>query len=118
MEHSEVLELSKRVKEAFEKASAKYGGKSEYTEDIKIESYCTPLDSEVSKRFDAACRKNGIESPKFIKTFGGSDNNNFANHGISGLVIASAMYDVHTTHEYTRVEDLVKLAGICISLAT
>ena len=49
---------------------------------------------------------------ELVETYGGSDQNNFARHGIEGLVVASAMHEVHTTNEYTCVDELVKVAEL------
>ena len=54
--------------------------------------------------------------PKFEKTFGGSDNNVFALHGIEGLVIATSMNQVHSCQEYTSIPEIRRVAQIVVNL--
>ena len=65
----------------------------------------------------AAIERAGIK-PVLSGSFGGSDNNQFAQHGGRGIVIASAMYNCHTVHEYTRISDMVQVARIVMNLMT
>ena len=51
-------------------------------------------------------------------TFGGSDNNVVALHGLRGLVLAAAMELVHTTEEYTTVAELARSAELTLKLMT
>ena len=60
----------------------------------------------------------GLGAPTLVTTFGGSDNNNFAANGIRGVVLACAMFDVHTVHEYTTVSDLSRSAELVTELMT
>ena len=53
----------------------------------------------------------------FEKTFGGSDNNVFAQHGIEGLVIATSMNQVHSCAEYTKIPEIAQVARIVANLA-
>ncbi len=71
----------------------------------------------VVMKYEEACNK--LEIPtKYIKTFGGSDNNNFVLHGITGIVIACGMNKVHSTEEYTLVSELIKCSKIVYELMT
>ena len=57
------------------------------------------------RRFRRACER--LKLPvRLVPTFGGSDQSNLARHGISGLVLASAMEQVHSCAEYTTVSGL------------
>ena len=60
----------------------------------------------------------GLGPAKLVTTYGGSDNNNFAAHGIRGIVMASAMENVHTVNEYTTVEALTRCAELTLRLMT
>jgi tripeptide aminopeptidase len=51
-------------------------------------------------------------------TLGGSDNNHFVRNGIRGIVVACGMNEVHTTKEYTTVDQLEKSASLALSLIT
>ena len=47
-----------------------------------------------------------------METFGGSDQSNLSLHGIPGLVLASAMEQVHSCEEYTQVSELLRLTKL------
>ena len=49
---------------------------------------------------------------RLVKTCGGSDQSNLSLHGISGLVLASAMELVHSCQEYVEIQELVRLVGL------
>ena len=70
------------------------------------------------RRFREALRRLGLGPAELITTFGGSDNNNLAANGIRGLVIFSAMNDVHTVHEYTTAQQLADCAALILTLMT
>ena len=62
-------------------------------------------------RFRRACEKLGF--PGVLEpTFGGSDQSNLSLHGIQGLVLASAMEQVHSCGEYTTVSGLETVAEL------
>lgn len=73
---------------------------------VHIEAYSIGKEEPVVGRFARACKKLGL-SGNLIGTFGGSDNNVFAKHGIRGLVLSCGMYQVHSIEEYTTMADLV-----------
>ncbi len=82
-----------------------------------IRAYETDIEHELVRDYEEACKLAGI-TPAPGKTFGGSDNNILAEHGIPGIVIANAMNDVHTCHEYTHIDDIAKVTEIMINLLT
>ncbi|MDR0813361.1 MAG: M20/M25/M40 family metallo-hydrolase [Oscillospiraceae bacterium] len=86
-----------------------------FTEHIK--AYETPEDSPAAARFRKACA--ALDLPcKLEKTFGGSDNNHLVNAGIDGIVVASAMYDCHSTREHTRLQGMETVAELIVRLVT
>ncbi|MCR5477046.1 MAG: M20/M25/M40 family metallo-hydrolase [Lachnospiraceae bacterium] len=117
LEHEKALELAERVKAVFAETAARYGAAAEVSALEQIRAYRTAPDSEAAADFHKACRETGLGEGELVDTFGGSDNNHFARHGIEGLVVASAMQSVHTTEEYTTVSDLVKTAQLAVALA-
>ncbi|MCR4904132.1 MAG: M20/M25/M40 family metallo-hydrolase [Butyrivibrio sp.] len=116
LEHDKALDQEKHVKEIFDNVAKKYGGEAAFESTIQIKSYRTSKDSEAVKRFEAACLKIFSKEGELIETYGGSDHNHFAQHEIEGIVVASAMQDVHTTSEYTTIDDLYKVAELAIEL--
>jgi tripeptide aminopeptidase len=71
--------------------------------------------SNTVQRFINACKELKYDI-SLTKTFGGSDNNNFVKNGINGIVIACGMEQVHTCHEYTNIEELVKSTKLLLKL--
>ena len=80
-----------------------------------IHAYATPEDSPVVRRYLRVCRSLGLET-ELVTTFGGSDNNVLALHGISGIVAASAMHACHTCSEYTTLREMTQVARIVAGL--
>ena len=82
-----------------------------WEEEIHIQAYETLLESKAVKEFENAVKAVG-PSPKLEKTFGGSDQNVFAQKGIEGIVVANSMYNVHSVEEYTNLFEMEKVVEI------
>jgi tripeptide aminopeptidase len=80
-------------------------------------AYRTDPEHNVVKRFENACKQNGIPI-HLSQTFGGSDNNCLAQHGIIGIVLATAMNNCHTCAEYTSEQELERAASLAFNLMT
>lgn len=106
-----------RIRDRFQQIALKYNAKVVFNFNIDATAYCVEDTEPVVKRFLTVCKELGYES-KLTKTFGGSDNNNFLKHGIKGIVLACGMNQVHSTEEYSDVEELVKSTKIVIGLMT
>ena len=96
----------------------KYGVSYELDVEENIKAYEIGHDSFTVKRFSSVLRDLGYGEPILVNTFGGSDNNSFNKHGIEGIVVANAMNDVHTTHEFFSIDEFVKSAKIALGLIT
>lgn len=103
--HERALQLAAAVKDAFETEAKAAGASWKAEVNIDLTAYRTDEDAPVVRRFVRACGRLGLEA-ELTRTFGGSDNNNFAGHGISGIVLSCGMYEVHSVREYTTVRDL------------
>ena len=69
-------------------------------------AYETPVESRTVKDFLKACEKTGLPGT-LTETFGGSDNNSFAKHGIEGLVLSCGMYQASLPQmNITKIKDL------------
>lgn len=106
-----------RVEEAFAQAAQSAGAQSSLTHRIVVHGYETPADHPVVARFASACRALSVPC-ELVATFGGSDNNHFARHGIIGLVLATAMNDCHSTREYTTVQELTRITALTAHIMT
>lgn len=117
LSHDRALEISNELHEVFEKVANEAHGKLEYNTSFGCIAYKIEENESVVTAFEEVCTELNIKS-EFISTFGGSDNNNFVNNGIRGIVIACGMNDVHSTNEYTSIDDLTKTTNIVMKLMT
>jgi|AGTN01.3.fsa_nt_gi peptidase T-like protein len=115
--HEKAVRQAQLAREHFERSAARRGAAVEFTSRCGCQAYETPLSHRVVKRFEQACRSQGL-SPVLQRTFGGSDNNYFAQHGIAGIVVATAMNNCHSCGEYTTQDELLRAAGLTASLMT
>lgn len=115
--HEKAVQQVERVRALFERAAARAGASVDWTSRIGGMAYETPRDHPVVIRFEQACRKQGL-LPLLQRTFGGSDNNYFARHGIAGIVMATAMNRCHSCEEYTTRDELLRAAALTASLMT
>lgn len=114
-EHAEALDCLRLTELAFQRACDEFGAHLRFSSKCLITAYHTPEDAPVVQRYVRACEEYGIQTDA-VRTFGGSDNNILAQRGISGVVIASAMHNCHSSAEYTSVDELSLLAELLMRL--
>ena len=115
MKHETALHVAEEYKKILEEAAKEAGATVGWEEKVHIKAYETDKSSPVVEAFRQACEKLNIPV-ELTTTFGGSDNNISAEHGIEGLVLASAMYQMHSCQEYTTVDGLEKTAKMVVEL--
>lgn len=113
--HEKAAALAKRYREQFAKAAQDFGVSADWEETVDILAYETCLESAVAAEYKQAAAKAGVEA-RLLKTFGGSDNNVFAQYGIEGLVVACSMNDVHSCKEYANVHEMAAVAEMLVYL--
>ena len=116
LDHRKALEQADLIRACFLREAEALHGKAEVTVTENIRAYRVPQDAPVVRRFRRALADLDYGEGKLISTFGGSDNNNFALHGISGIVLSCAMENVHSTSEYTDINELQKAAELTLRL--
>lgn len=109
--HSAAKAALQSAADQFAESAASYGAQCRIRSREGCRAYEVPPDHPVILRYQAACRKNGMEATLF-KTFGGSDANNFSKYGITSIVIANAMFNVHSCSEYTVPSDMEKVTEV------
>ncbi len=109
------LEELEKLREVFSRTAALYEGNIEFLYEKQIEAYEIGDEEEVVKRFRKVCGQLSL-TPVTQVTLGGSDNNHFVKNGIRGIVVACGMNEVHTTKEYTTVDQLEKTAALALGL--
>ena len=118
LRHEAALAQAELVRTTFAREAEALGGFAETVVTEEIRAYCIGADEYPVVRLTRAMDRLGLGAPTLVTTFGGSDNNNFAANGIRGVVLACAMFDVHTVHEYTETEQLMKSARLITELMT
>ena len=116
LNHETAMELLATYQKTFQQEADAIGAKLVWEEKLNIHAYETPLTGVAAKHYESAVAKEGLTAA-FEKTFGGSDNNVFAQHGIEGLVIATSMNQVHSCAEYTKIPEIAQVARIVANLA-
>lgn len=115
MNHEQALAQADRIRMVFEQEAKQEGGSVEVEITEEFKAYRIEGHEPVVRRFIQACKELEL-SGILEETFGGSDNNHFAAHGIRGIVVANAMNEVHTTKEYTEADELVRGAELALRL--
>lgn len=115
--HEKAMKQAENIKNIFVETIKDLGGNCEVNIIIGQYAYAVKDDHRVIKRYEKVCNQLNIPY-QLNRTFGGSDNNNFFHHGITGIVIACAMNQVHSCNEYTSVQDLMKVTSIVQHLMT
>lgn len=113
--HEKALEELTKIEKIFEEEAAAAGGTLEFIKDVCYLAYHTPEDAKPVREFVSVCEKLGIFC-KLVKTFGGSDQNKWAEYGITGIVLASAMHRVHSCEEWTKLSEMERVAQIVTEL--
>lgn len=104
-DHSKALAVLNEVKEQFQKAAEAEGAGFHLESHVDLTAYQVDPAEPVVEHFTKCCDELGIPW-KLTSTFGGSDNHNFLQNGIPGIVLSCGMYEVHSVREYTRLQDL------------
>lgn len=115
--HEKALSIADEIKATFEKVAEEYNGQLDFDTTFGCISYEVKKEENVVLSFVKACKELGIKY-EFTETFGGSDNNNFMLHGIKGIVLACGMNEVHSTNEYTTIDELTNITNIVMKLMT
>ncbi|MDO4321519.1 MAG: M20/M25/M40 family metallo-hydrolase [Lachnospiraceae bacterium] len=113
--HQKALQTAREVQSVFEAEAAGAGAECRTEIRVDLTAYKIPREAAVVQRFERACERLGLPA-HLTRTFGGSDNNTFAEQGIQGIVLSCGMYDSHSTSEYTTVTDLKRGAELVAEL--
>jgi tripeptide aminopeptidase len=113
--HEKALQCLKQTEKLLTAVLEGTGAQYTLESTVNIKAYQIETTEPVVARFAKACEGMGI-SCELTDTFGGSDNNVFAEKGIRGIVLSCGMYQVHSVKEYTRLQDLVMGAELVARL--
>jgi len=112
-----LIELNK-LKNIFENNAKFYNGSIEFNYEIEFSAYNILKNDDIIKDYENAISKINNNKINYIKTFGGSDNNNLNMNGIRGIVIGNGMRNVHSKDEYILIDDLYDTARLILNLVT
>ena len=118
LRHEAALEQADQIRSVFDREAGALGGRADVTVTEEIRAWRVDPDEYVVRHFDAALASLGLGKSTLVTTYGGSDNNNLAAHGIRGIVMANAMFDVHSVREYTDIASLTRCAELTLRLMT
>jgi tripeptide aminopeptidase len=113
--HEAALAQMEEIRQQADKIAVQWGGRAEVADEIRLVAYQVAKDEPVVTHYIEACGRLGIKTA-LTETFGGSDNNCFLRNGIRGIVLACGMHKVHTTKEYTTVDELGQSTQILMEL--
>lgn len=103
------------IKATFADVARGRGGALEFASDVTCLAYKIDRASPVIRRFERVCRERGLAA-KGERSFGCSDNNCFAQHGIDGIVLACGMMKPHSLDEYIDLADLTAATELVLAL--
>ena len=117
LDHVAAVRQMEQVRDQFKAAADASGTKLDFRIRTESVAYATDQSHPSVSRFKRAALAVG-RAPSLLRTFGGSDNNRLAEHGITGLVLAAAMEQCHSCVEYTRIDELACSAELAVALMT
>jgi tripeptide aminopeptidase len=115
--HQKAQKAVDEINQIFSEVVEKNGGTYEMQVEVHLKAYHVPETDFAVEQFQCACANLGLKGD-VVSTFGGSDNNQFVDHGLHGIVLSCGMYEVHSIHEYTTAQDLVMGARLIAELIT
>lgn len=104
-----------QIEQIFRHSAENFGAQLRFTSQSLCKAFETAVDSDTAKRYKKACAQSGL-SGELIQTYGGSANNHFSQHGLTGLVAASGMNNCHSCNEYSDISELQKAARLALEL--
>ena len=116
LEHQKALNQADLIRACFCREAEALEGQAEVTVTEKLRAYRVHEASPVVARFRRVLASLHDGEGTLTATFGGSDNNIFSLHGVTGIVLACAMGNVHSTSEYTDIHELQKAAELTLRL--
>jgi len=96
----------KRVINAFEKDTNKYGGVLKITSEQTAYAYNVPENDELVEVLKNCFNKNSV-NPKIVKINATSDTSNFSRNNIKCVTTGGCGKKYHTTEEYLEIDDFI-----------
>ena len=114
--NEEAIKQIDNIKNIFDKEAKLLNGKIEFNYDISFNAYEININDNIINKYVESIKRINDKEINFIKTFGGSDNNNLNMHNIKGIVVGNGMRNVHSKSEYILVDDIIDTARLILEL--
>ncbi|WP_087021874.1 M20/M25/M40 family metallo-hydrolase [Thaumasiovibrio subtropicus] len=101
----------------FEAAAERHGAEIEIVSSRAYNAFRIEDNDPLVQKVMAAFDRNGI-SPFTAPTGGGSDANIFNGHGLKTINLSTGMAKVHTTEEFIKISDMVKITDFLYTYLT
>ncbi len=115
LRHDSAIRQKEHMESCFREAAARYGGSCEIQSSVIYQAWSVPEQAEICRRFAESCRMAGL-MPRFERACGGSDASFLSAHGISCLVLATGMYEIHSIREYARLGEMKTMVDVIYRL--
>jgi tripeptide aminopeptidase len=113
--HAAALRQSAHMEACFQAAAKRAGGSCQLDTQIVYNAWSVPEDAPICRRFARAAFQTGL-APKFIRACGGSDASFLSAHGITCLILATGMHEIHSVREYTTLREMETMTKVITQL--
>ncbi len=109
--HESALRQRDHMAQCFRDAAEKAGGRVSLDISTVYTAWAVDETAPICRRFERAARQAELQ-PLFQRACGGSDASFLSAHGISCLVLATGMHEIHSVREYTTVQEMETMAQL------
>ncbi len=113
--HSSAICQKEHMEACFQEAALRVGATCKIDSTVVYNAWSIKEDHELCKRFTDAAVKAGLD-PYFERACGGSDASFISAHGISCLILATGMHEIHSVREFTTMNEMEKMAEVIYTL--
>lgn len=111
LSHEAAMKQKEHMVDCFYRTAEEYGARAEVTAQIVYNAWAVSEESDLCRRFFHAAQGMGLR-PVFERACGGSDASFLSEHGISCLILATGMHEIHSVREYTTVREMEIMSGV------
>lgn len=109
--HDSALKQRDHMAQCFRDAAEKAGGRVSLDISTVYTAWAVEEAAPICRRFERAAKQAALR-PVFQRACGGSDASFLSAHGISCLVLATGMHEIHSVREYTTVQEMETMAQL------
>lgn len=113
--HELAMKQKKHMVECFQTAAEHMGAQVEVSAQTVYQAWSVPENAPLCQRFFRAATAHGLV-PEFIRACGGSDASFLSEHGISCLILATGMHEIHSVREYTTLSEMTCMVDVIASI--